>query len=991
MSYRIHDILLVASEYDAFIFEKDGQLVEKIYQDYYALGLHFIPLVTRASNLVEAMAILKHKRIDLVITMMDLPDTDAIKLASVIKKAFPQLPVVLLINDHSFLTSAFANQQKRSTYSLFKSIFDGTFFWTGDSELFFAIVKYIEDTRNIDVDIGITGLIEVILIIEDSVDYYSKFLPTIYKEVMKQTQLAVEEGTTQIQKIRRTKTRPKILLANTYEEAIKIFKKYHKNILGIISDINFPKNGVEDPEAGLHFANFLKDHTNHIPLLFMSEEETNKTKANAVDRDFINKKSHLFKINLTKFIRQHMGFGDFIFKLPAAEKEVGKAANLRQLQHALEEVPIESVIYHAKHNHISAWLSAHGELSLANKLRPIKIDKFPNEDSLRTFLVQAISNYRKLEQHGAVVKFQFDNWDSTFIQIGNGALGGKARGIAFANYLLATRDICTKYSDINIGIPHTVVITTDFFDQLIEANNLYECMIIDDDQTVIAAFLNATIPTELKVKLVNFLKYHDFPLAIRSSGLLEDSHFLPFAGIYSTYMIPNNSPELNVRYQQLETAIKLVYASVFLKRSKSYIALTPYKLEHEKMAVIIQNIVGKPYGSGFFYPNISGVVESYNFYPFSYMRADQGVARIALGLGKTIMEGERSLRFSPSHPDILPQLSTVEEAFSSTQKNFWCLNLNTENFIYENETLSKQPLSVALSHGTLQHLACTYDQEDHQLKNDINLPGPKILTFENILKYNVIPLSPILHDLLAMFKQAIGKDLQIEFALNLSPLSFQILQVRPLGVRKETVKISDNDLSRDNLIVYNKMALGNGIFNQRYLVIVKRDQFNFQYTQQIAEEISAMNTYLQEIKASYTLIGPGRWGSCDNYLGIPVQWNQISRVKLIIELVEGLFTGGGPGPGGGTKKYIDPSQGGHFFHNITSRSIGYFTLKEGDATDFINWSFLNTLPAIRESAYVKLVEYTDELTVKIDGKNQIGIITLNNTPENWSILTTSVI
>ncbi|MBF0312729.1 MAG: hypothetical protein HQK50_04695 [Oligoflexia bacterium] len=963
--YKIHDILLVASEYDAFIFAKDGQLVEKIYNDYSSLNLQVIPQISRASQLSEVTKILATKRIDLVITMIDLPDVPAVKLTEVIKEQYPELPIVLMVNDLS-LTSSIQTQQLQNH-------FDGIFFWSGDSYLFFAIVKYIEDKKNIGPDVLATGFIKVILVIEDSMEYYSKFLPLLYQEIMKQTKVAMQEGVNHFEALKRMKTRPKILLAHNYEQAISYFEKFNQNILGVISDIRFPKGDKELADAGFLFEEHLRTHIHHVPLLFMSSEEENRKRARSLERDFINKKSHIVNLGLTQFIKQHMGFGDFVFITPN-KNVVGRASGLKELQELLEVVPEESLLYHAQHNHISAWLAAHGHLSLANQMRPIKINKFEDPEELRNFLVTAIKDSRYLEQSGVVVTYQKDNWDATFIQIGNESLGGKARGLAFTHYLLAVDQIRKKYPSIALSIPKTVAISTDIFDQFIEQNNLHDVLFLNDDDEIAKKFINARLPFRAYEKLHNFLLYHHMPLAIRSSSLLEDSNFLPFAGIYSTYMIPNNHVNIETRLDELERAIKLVYASVFFTRSKSYIASTPYKLENEKMAIVLQEVIGEQFAN-YFYPHISGVAESYNFYPFSYMKAEEGVARIAFGLGKTVMDGEKSLRFSPTHPDLLSQYYSLEQTLMGSQKNFYAIDMHSSaeaSYFKESQTVPRLPIkSAPLS--ALKHVASVYDVDNQQLKSDLTLSGVKVLTFEKILKYNFFPVSELLKDLLAVFKQAMGRELQMEFAILLSnhthdethaeaKHTFKVLQVRPLVVRKEEVAISEEEKSSDQLVIFNQQALGNGQFHLKYFIIVKPEVFDFAVTNQIAEEIGELNQMLVEKAAKYILIGPGRWGTSDPWLGVPVQWNQINQTALIIETDH-------------QQKFIDPSQGGHFFHNITSRSIGHFTLLSKNEKDLIRWDYLNSLPVERELKYVKCVVDVNEVVVKIDGKNQQGLVT----------------
>ena len=955
MPQRITHILLVSTLYDAFIIEKDGQILEQIYSEFIELQLSHMPKITKVSSCQQALQILAQKKFDLVITMRNLPDTDAFQLAAAIKQAHEHLPVVLLLSDPSYLSAP----------PLHRHGLDAVFFWSGDPALFFAIIKAIEDRLNLEHDVA-SGLVKIILVVDDSVKYYSAFLPIIYGEVLKQTQRLIKEGLNDVQKILRKRTRPKILLTTSYEQAMQVFNDHRENILGVITDIAFPKNGEVTDAAGFAFAKHLRNFSRDLPVILMSANESNRQRAAREGLSYVNKNSRLFHSELRDFIIENMGFGDFIFRLPNGA-EIDRAVTIKELQEKLLTIPDESFLYHSARNHISLWLMARGEYEIAFQIRPKHAADFGGDvGKTRRYLVDTLANYRDEEQTGIVVYYKPGDWDSTFIQIGNGSLGGKARGIAFINYLLATTSIRKRFCDVKICIPKTVAITVEAFDQFIADNHLNKAFNESDDRNIAQKFLAATLSPMFVDILYDFLQHSHDPLAVRSSSLLEDSQYLPFAGIYSTYMLPNNHPDIEVRVQHLTRAIKLVYASVFARRSRFYIESSPYKIDEEKMGVVIQQIVGHRYRHHL-YPDLSGVAQSYNYYPLSHMKQEEGVAQIALGLGKLVIEGEKSVRFSPKYPEIIPQFSSLAYAVKSAQKHFYAVDLERDAatiFLDDAATLASLKIKDAAPE-ILNYVSSVVAIDDNCLKEDSTARGPRIVTFANILKHKGFPLAEIIAELLSILKASIAKDIEIEFAVTLPQKSgmrptFYLLQVRPLVVHKEEIEINDEERGYTNAICRCKKSLGNGISGVNDIVYVIPDRFDSAKTREIAEEIGEINARLRQQDRRYLLIGIGRWGTADPWLGIPVNWEQICNVQAMVETTIADF-------------FIEPSQGSHFFQNITARSVGYFSISGKDPEEFVNWEYLQQLPAM-ETQYLRHIKMPTPIGIKINGKTGEGVI-----------------
>ena len=962
MAKKVADILLVSSPYDAFIMEEEGRLAERIIHEYRGLNLSRPPMLSWVSSAREALDILAQKKFDLVITMPQVDETDAYELGRQIKTRFPDLPVFLMIQNTS--------RHLLDRQDTDRTFIDRTYVWFGNSDLLLALIKNLEDRLNVAYDTQ-RAWVRVIIIVEDSPIYYSSLLPLLYKEIVSQTQAVMEESLNDEHRILRMRARPKILVAQTYEEAIDLYQKYKPYLLSVFSDVRFPKSDKLDDEAGFKLLSKIRQDNPDLPLLNFSSEESNRAQAQNIPAVFLNKNSGTLHSEIRSFFMQYLGFGDFIFRLPDGKK-IDKASDLREMEKILPTVPDESVFYHATRNHFSSWLMARSEIMLASKLKPVKISDFKSVHEAKQYLVSIIRDRRMGRQKGIISEFDADRFDpdTDFSKIGKGSLGGKARGLAFMSTRLKNQpEIHEKFKDVTITVPKTLVISTEGFDAFISENNLGEVATGDDsDPETIRLFANARMPAMLERDLHHYLKHARYPLAVRSSSLLEDAQFQPFAGIYKTYMIPNNDDDFAVRYKQLTLAIKLVYASTYCESARAYVKSTFHRTEDEKMGVVIQQLTGEAYGQHF-YPAISGVAQSYNYYPISYLKPDDGLAHIALGLGRIVVEGGAAMRFSPRYPQFLPQFSTVDDILENAQRFFYALNLNgfpEDLLTNEDATLEKLDIDSAMHDAPVRLLCSTYSAQDHRIRDGVQASGYPVCTFASILKYDALPLAEILTEILAMGRQGMGCPVEIEFAVNM-PLDadqkpiFELLQIRPMAVNQSnlSVEIRDDDISK--AFCYSTMALGNGQFEEiRDIIFVHPDRFDAAKTVQIASEIAQVNKEMRRRNQKYLLIGPGRWGSADRWLGIPVRWPDISGVGAIVETtIEGLKA--------------DPSQGSHFFHNITSLGISYLNTSEG-GKDFINWEWLMSLPAEAETPHLRHVSVEKPLLLKIDGKESKGVI-----------------
>ncbi len=963
MSIKIREILLVASSYDAFILEEDGSLASRIINEYSGLNLSMPPRVTRTSSAHEALVLLKNKTFDLVVTMPNLDDMDAFSLGIEVKKTNPNLPVILLAHSTRTLQPIIDNQNI--------SGIDKVFVWSGNSDLLLALVKNVEDRLNIENDTK-KAMVRVLILVEDSPVYYSSFLPLIYKEIVKQTQAVLGSGLNEDHRLLKMRVRPKILLAENYEEAMAYYEKYRDYLFGIISDTRLPRNGKMVDDTGAVLLSQIKRDIPDLPMLLLSSNPDNIAAAKQIPAIFLDKNSPNLLEELHDFFMNHLGFGDFIFRLPDGA-EIDRASNLRELEEKLAHLPEESLWYHARRNNFSNWLMGRSEISLASVFRQKRADEFTFTEDMRNYIISNVHALRLWRHKGVVTQFNpvtFDAATMDFVKVGQGSLGGKARGLAFMSVLLHQNpQIHEKYAQVDIKIPKSMVICTDGFESFVAQNQLaYLAIGHHADAQVRETFLNAKMPEWLIKILEIYLSQVKYPLSVRSSSLLEDAQFQPYAGLYETYMIPNNHVQLSVRLQRLVTAVKLVYASTYYEGPKAFAQNTSNQPQKESMAVIIQQLAGNEYGN-YFYPAISGVAQSHNYYPISHMTAEEGIVHIALGLGKTVVEGEQTLRFSPKYPEVLPQFSTVEDMLANSQRSFYALKIRDypENLnFHRHSNLEKMSIDEVETEAPVKTLASTYIPDEHRVRDSGHIPGPKIMTFAAILKYDLLPLPQLLTTLLTLGQKGIGCPVEIEFSVNLNQNNLQkdefyFLQMRPMAPNEARleVEITGNDIQK--AICRSGQALGNGINNTiKDIVFVKPEDFKSEATILIAGEIGKINASLVKEKRPYLLVGPGRWGSSDRWLGIPVQWQNISGVSAIIELRNAAIR-------------AEPSQGSHFFQNITSLGIPYITVTE-DSDDFFDWQWIKALPPSRETKFLRHVHLDKPLLLKIDGRKSDCII-----------------
>lgn len=987
MKHRIENVLIVSNLYERFLLEEDGRLGDQILDEYLDLHLSNPPRLYGAENPNQAFSILRDQDIHLIITMKRIGDLDPYSFARQVKKRFPQVPIVLLLTNATDLK----NITKDS-----KSAFDRIFLWSGDSKIFLAIVKLFEDKINSEEDIS-TGKVQAILLIENSIQYYSIFLPMLYSEIMKQTHnLISAETVNEFHRLLRMRTRPKIFFAESFNEAKEYFDHYKDNLLGVLSDVAFPiePNGEIDLNSGPDFIKLTKEYNKFLPTLLMSSQLENIKKAQMLQSSFIYKHSPKALFFLQKFLFESLGFGDFIFRLPDGTK-VAFAKNLEDLKDKLQEIPDESIVYHASNNHFSNWLMARGEFEIAYSIRPKKIGDFKDTKHLREFLINTIDDIKFGFQSGTIADFipeDFGKYDE-FARYGQGSLGGKGRGLAFLQNLLSRSKILKgKYPDVKINIPITFVLCTNEFDKFIELNLLYEKLHPKlSDEEIISLFLESKIQPKLVNILKLFLDNMHTPLAVRSSSLLEDSLHRPFAGVYKSYMLPNNDETDAKRLNKLLKAIKFIYASTFLALPRYYLENITTLVEQEKMAIVIQEIVGNPHNNHY-YPDISGVAQSYNYYPFRDISPEDGSSELGLGFGKFIVDGENGFNFCPKYPQVLPQMANIRQFLKTSQSFFYSLSLdpNVELTYDETSTLIKNDLDLAEKDGILFKIGSVYDIETDVIRDGLSWKGPRVVTFAGVLKYNIFPLAEILQDILYIGKKAFGSPVEIEFAVNLeakdtkTPPVFSLLQIRPFATGFiDSIKSEIINLQTNSAILYSNNSLGNGYSSLKDIVFVKPEVFDRMKTYDIAAEIRKMNDNLKKENKPYILIGMGRWGSQDPFLGIPVKWNEISNAEAIVEI---------------NFSTIDPSFGSHFFANITTLNIPYFTISntnksfrydssstsENDSeeiNDFIKWDKIYSLSNIEETPYLKHVE-AENLEIIVDGRTRKGLIRLAENNQN---------
>jgi CheY-like chemotaxis protein len=940
-------------------------LYELIRQEYQVLNLSQAPEITHVTTAGEALDLAtKENQFDLIITTLHIEDTHVVNFAQMIRNEGINIPIILL---------AYDNRERKELISNYDtSIFDRIFIWQGDYRLLMGIVKYIEDKLNIENDINTVG-VQSIILVEDNVKFYSTYLPLIYTEVFKQSQRLITEGVNLTHKFLRMRARPKILLCTTYDEAWNYFDKYENYILGIITDNNFKKQGVKDPEAGIKFAQEVRKRKQDIPILLQSSDAAYASAAHNIGVAFLQKGSPRLLHQLHDFMMNNFGFGDFTFMTPDGSV-VGHAYNLKTLEEQLKIVPEESIVYHAERNHFSNWLKARTEFWLAHKLRPRKVTDFHSPELLRVELITALRQYQESRQRGTITDFDKNSFDpkNSFARIGGGSLGGKARGLGFINTLIDNYRIRGKFEGVEISVPSAVVIATEVFDHFLEANSLFNFALNElDDTKIIRRFITAGhFPKDIINKLYDFLEIIREPLAVRSSSLLEDSQFQPFAGVYQTYMIPNNNEDIEVRMQELLQCIKCVYASTFFKKAKDYMKATTYRLEEEKMAVIIQRLVGAQHNDRF-YPDFAGVAKSYNFYPVPPQKSSDGIAMVALGLGKTVVDGGENVRFCPKYPKHLLQFFSTKETLRNAQQDFYALNikgkLDCDIYHTPDMLVDKYDLSYSEKDGTLFFVGSTYSPENDAVYDGTSRPGKRVVTFAPILKHKVFPLAEVLDILLEMGTWGMGTQVEIEFAVNMRvppghPKEFGMLQMRPLVISHEYEELKVDDILDDDLICQSQQVLGNGIIKDLHnIIVVDIQKFDRGKSHEVAVEVSQLNSKLLNSNLPYILIGVGRWGSFDHWLGIPVTWDQISGASVIVEA-------------GFKDMNVTPSQGSHFFQNITSFKVGYFTVNSYIHQGFIDWEWLNAQKAVEEFDFTRHLCFDKPITVKINGTKNKGII-----------------
>ncbi|MCX7984664.1 MAG: histidine kinase [Bacteroidetes bacterium] len=965
MRYKVRDILLVASLYDYYLFEEDGRLYELIRQEFQALNLSHPPEITHVTSGAEAIQLLiSGEHFDLVITTLHMEDMHVVQFAEQARAAGVSIPIVLLAYD--------SRERKELMERYNTAVFERIFVWHGDYRLIVAIIKYIEDKMNVENDVATVG-VQCIILVEDSVSFYSSYLPLLYTEIFIQSRRLIAEGVNLTHKFLRMRARPKILLCSTYEEAWAYFEKYEEYILGVISDIDFIREGKKNPNAGVDFAHAVKSRKDDIPVLLQSSNESAREIAKRIGVHFLHKRSPTLLHDLSAFVKQHFGFGDFVFRMPDGT-EVGRASNLQELEEYLKKVPDACIQYHAERNHFSNWLKARTEFWLAHKLRPRKVSDFPSIDALRYDLIDAIKRYKEERQRGIMTEFSKATFDPTvsFARIGTGSIGGKARGLGFLNTLINTYNLQRKFDGVEITVPSAVVIATDVFERFLNENNLTNIFVEQlPDEVIIQKFLDAPyFPPDVEHKLRDFLELMRVPLAVRSSSLLEDSQYQPFAGVYHTYMIPNNHPDSNVRLKELIESIKLVYASTYFQRAREYMKATPYHLEEERMAVIVQRMVGMQHEERF-YPEFAGVAKSYNFYPLPPQKPNDGIVQVAVGLGYTVVEGRNSVRFCPKYPRHLVQFATTRSAIQNSQQEFLALDV-TASFSYEHyETpdvlLKHYDVSVAERDGVLSNVVSTFVPEEDAIYDGCSREGRRLVTFAPMLKQHLFPLPEIATTILEIGSWGMGTQVELEFAVSKHPRNkdlyeFALLQIRPLVLSPESESIHIEVPNESALFCRSHQVLGNGVYRDVYdLIVVNPRTFERSKTKMTAAEVSYLNKKLHTMKRPYILVGFGRWGSLDPWLGIPVTWDQIAGVSVIVEC-------------GFADIDVTPSQGSHFFQNITSFRVGYFTINGQTGEGFVDWKWLETQQSSEELQYVTHYHFEKPLVVKINSQESIGVI-----------------
>ncbi len=963
MRYKVKEILLVATLYDAFSIEKEGRFSEHILGEYAQLNLTSMPRVTGVSNYDEAIEQLNSRHFDMVILMIGSDRVTPMQVSARVKRDFPYIPIYVLLNNDREVSKF------KETNPELDNI-DRLFVWNGDSSIFFAMVKHLEDKVNVENDTEL-GLVKVILLVEDSEIYYSKYLPHLYNTVLEQTKRIIDDvSTDELFKVLRLRARPKILLATSYEEAIKIVKLYQESLLCLISDVRFDKEGKLDENAGFSLVTEARGMIKGLPTVIQSSDIKNSRRAFELKSTFINKNSESLLQDIRNFIMHHLGFGNFVYR-DSGGRKIAEARSLREFEKHINSIPSDSLVYHGKRDHFSLWLMARGEIKIAKMIHPVKVTDFNSPGDFRAYLQYVIKKYRNESNTGKIVNFEETALleESNIVSMGSGALGGKGRGCAFINTLIYNLNFSEIIPEMNIRTPRTAIIGTDEFDIFLERNELKDKVLkeVDYEQTR-QMFLDGELSYNLEKRLKELLKLVNRPLAVRSSSLLEDSTMQPFSGIFETYLIPNNHPDFNVRFKQLKDAVRLVYSSIYSPQSRRYFEAINFSLEEEKMAVVIQDVVGT-YHKDHFYPHMSGTAQSHNYYPVAHMEPEDGFAIAGLGLGHYVVNGERAYRFSPKYPTL--EMSSLQSQLRDSQVEFMALDMihSEVDFVAEGSeaNLHRLPITEAENHDVLKHLASVYDVDNERIEPGLSSAGPRILNFANILKYEYVPLARALTLIMDVGKEALGSPVELEYALDLDKAengkpSFFILQIKPMLGTGGEYTFDTEGLDRDDMIIYAEKSMGNGkVDDITDLVYVDPELFDKMKTKEIATQIEQFNRKLGKEDRKYILIGPGRWGTRDPFIGIPVNWSQISNAKVIVETSLEEFP-------------LDASLGSHFFHNVTSMNVGYFSIQHDVATSFIQWDELTKQEVIEETGFVKHIRFKEPVCIMMDGKKRISII-----------------
>ena len=979
MTRRIFNVLIVANPYDAFMLEDDGRVDEKIFDEYMDLGLRYPPTFRQVSTTEEANEVLKSTAIDLVICMPGTADNDAFDVARQVKQDSPDIPCVVL--------TPFSHGITRRMQDEDLSMFDYIFCWLGNTNLILSIIKLIEDKMNLEHDIQEAG-VQMILLVEDGIRDYSAILPNLYNYILQQSKRFSTEALNPHAASQRKRGRPKVVLARSYDEAMEIYEKYADNTLGVISDTRFPIHGLmtddkigicyspermeKDPEAGLKLLREIRRRDEFVPLILQSSESDNRQKAEAENFRFVDKTSKKMSVDLRRLLEEHMGFGDFIFRDPTTKEEIMRIKSLKELQDNIFKIPNDSMLYHISRNHMSRWLCARAIFPVSAFLKHVTWRKLQDVDAHRQIIFDAIVQYRHMKNIGVVAVFDRGKFDaySHFARIGDGSLGGKGRGLAFLDNIIKRHPELNQFEGVTVSIPRTVVLCTDIFDEFMDTNNLYQIALSDaSDDEILAHFLKAQLPDSLIADFFTFFDAVKSPIAIRSSSLLEDSHYQPFAGIYSTYMIPYLEDKYEMLHM-LACAIKAVYASVYYKDSKAYMTATSNVIDQEKMAVILQEVVGKQYGDHY-YPNFSGVLRSINYYPIGDEKAEEGIASLALGLGKYIVDGGQTLRVSPYHPHQVLQTSEMETALRETQTRFYALdmtNVSVDFKVDDGFNIKNLRVKEADKDGSLDFIASTYDPYDQVIRDGIYEGGRKVISFCGVLQQGVFPLPELLQMSQTLGAAEMKRPVEIEFACNIKKDrtgEFYLLQIRPIVDSKQMLEEDLQQIPDDRCLLRSRNSLGHGISEDVFDVVYVKvdDQFSAVNNPAIAMDVERINRKFLDEGQGYILVGPGRWGSSDSWLGVPVKWPHISAAKVIVEL--------------GLKNYrVDPSQGTHFFQNLTSFGVGYFTINTYNQDGLFRQDILDSMPAVEETQYVRHVRFERPLKIMMDGKKQLGVALL---------------